>query len=461
MGGVGTCGNGGRGHSRLGRARGRRAAHLGGANTERPGMVRWTWVQLLEHLANYWRWIVLEQGFPLELSAAPLGELDALLSQRWKETPAFRSEEEGEDYEAFRVAHDLAEGLAGKVVESVLVVGEGHGFWVITQHHCRYIRGNLVIEVLESLGDHIARRLQTVDDARAKAVCQDWTDRLKLTGHDTVEIVTGWHGDELDSLVGNSGPVEFFEAAHVPPVDNPLMSAARMARGLGAETVRDVLAHLRTAPPVRSSRMDISSRVFRGRLQMMRGEKPYDQGYALAQLLRTELGVVSMTGRVDPGEILDAWGIPVTEFDLDCREIDAVACWGSGHGPAVFVNLQGEHARTAAGRRNTLAHEICHLLVDRDGLLPAAEVLGGRVSDRIEARAKSFAAELLLPREVAGRLMREAEAEGDLSVGMARLTSRYGVSQEVVAWQVRNSEVWVSAATCRYLRTKVSQPWRF
>jgi Zn-dependent peptidase ImmA (M78 family) len=52
--------------------------------------------------------------------------------------------------------------------------------------------------------------------------------------------------------------------------------------------------------------------------------------------------------------------------------IDAVACWGPRHGPAVLLNREGRHAHTERGARATLAHEICHLLIDRQGSLPLA-----------------------------------------------------------------------------------------
>lgn len=93
------------------------------------------------------------------------------------------------------------------------------------------------------------------------------------------------------------------------------------------------------------------------------------------------------------------------------------------------------------GRRATLAHEIAHLLVDRSGSLPLAEVLGGaRTPSRAESRAGAFAAELLLPRSIAAPKMINAEEDPE---GQVRVLQRtYGVSKVVVAGQAYNGALW-------------------
>jgi Zn-dependent peptidase ImmA (M78 family) len=141
---------------------------------------------------------------------------------------------------------------------------------------------------------------------------------------------------------------------------------------------------------------------------------------------------------------------------LSSPEIDAVAVWGPRRGPSVLVNDEGAHNQSAGGRNATLAHEIDHLLIDRDGGLPLAEVVGGHVPVRLEQRARAFAAELLVPRRIAGAWF--AETSRRPHAILQALVDRFGASQEVVAWQARNSDITLSPEARGFLRTKVSRP---
>lgn len=176
----------------------------------------------------------------------------------------------------------------------------------------------------------------------------------------------------------------------------------------------------------------------------------------MAELLRAELG--RALDPINPEAVLKSWKIEIKEIPLSNTALDAVCCWGARHGPVIFVNVQGKHAQKMQGRRSTLAHEICHLILDRRKALPLAEVFGGRVSRPVEARARAFAAEFLLPRRVAGP---EIAGSADPEAAVTRLARRFGVSAEIVAWQARNSETLLPAKHFAYLRGLVSDPWRF
>ena len=128
---------------------------------------------------------------------------------------------------------------------------------------------------------------------------------------------------------------------------------------------------------------------------------PYVQGYRLAQALREHLS--QEDGRTDPEGLLQQWGVEVRERDLGSEQVDAIAVWEKACRPTVFINSRGLRSHLPTGKRSTCAHEICHLLVDTEGALPAVEVLGGRVALDLEQRANAFAAEFLLPRGVGGR----------------------------------------------------------
>ena len=56
----------------------------------------------------------------------------------------------------------------------------------------------------------------------------------------------------------------------------------------------------------------------------------------------------------------------------------------------MLLNLDARYASSSGRRRATLAHEICHLLVDRGSALPLVEVLGGRTAEHVERRASGL-----------------------------------------------------------------------
>ncbi len=129
--------------------------------------------------------------------------------------------------------------------------------------------------------------------------------------------------------------------------------------------------------------------------------------------------------------------------------VDAIGCWGPSHGPAVLLNSDRRHALSVGRKRATLAHEICHLLLDRLASLPLIEVLGGRTARHVEQRANAFAAELLLPRHLAGELFL---GFGDDHERAAKsLRARFGVSSALLGWQLRNASITLTPEQRHYI----------
>jgi len=145
--------------------------------------------------------------------------------------------------------------------------------------------------------------------------------------------------------------------------------------------------------------------------------------------------------------LLGNWSVAVEEIEIEADHLDAIAVWSEHHRPTVFVNTRGLRSRFPTGRRSTCAHEICHLLVDRDRALPAVEVLGGQIPHGIEQRANAFAAEFLLPRAEAGRSVKATlkyvyspdERKKEIESIVSRLADDYDVSHETAAWQMLRS----------------------
>lgn len=183
----------------------------------------------------------------------------------------------------------------------------------------------------------------------------------------------------------------------------------------------------------------------------------FEAGYALAQWYRKRLGLSSDTP-VDPEKNLRELEVVISDVKLNST-VDAVAVWGPNRGPCIIVNSDGQHSSSGAGRRATLAHELGHLLLDRNSSLPLAEVLGGRINKFVEKRARAFAAELLLPRKIAADTY-AADPDNPERV-VTSLIRQYSVSREVVAWQIRNSAVPLTARGRSVLRSYVKQPGSF
>ena len=73
-----------------------------------------------------------------------------------------------------------------------------------------------------------------------------------------------------------------------------------------------------------------------------------------------------------------------------------VALAGENLQATILVNT--EHVRNSAnGRRFTLAHELCHILFDRNRARPLTHTSTAWASPSIEQRANAFAAMLLMP----------------------------------------------------------------
>jgi len=91
--------------------------------------------------------------------------------------------------------------------------------------------------------------------------------------------------------------------------------------------------------------------------------------------------------------------------------------------------------------RVTVAHELCHLLVDRGQALGAVDILNGQMPLAVEQRARAFAAELMLPSEAAAQVWVASKPQitkhGVASV-LKRLTQRFGVTTSIAAWQLEH-----------------------
>jgi Zn-dependent peptidase ImmA (M78 family) len=416
----------------------------------------WTWIELAEFLARSWRWLLWENGLPFELPGGSITQVLAELNRRWDLLSMTAREEEEEELYSFEERHDLARALMGAVAPSVWLVREGNMCRVSTHDAAILVPFGQVEETLRGFVDSVISRLAEVDE-RASAVQAEWDVRARATTSEFVSIATGLEPGILSQLQGNLDIASFWELDENEFTDTELMAAARLAAALPTTDTAEMLEAVRSASRQDTSALDTLSVAALQQIPTGPEWHPYDQGYLVADWLRAQIGVTSKDA-VKPEELLRRWSVQIQTAKFNTRIVDAVAAWGPRHGPVVIVNSRGAHSRSRRGLRATFAHEIAHLLLDRTTALPLAEVMGGRAVDSTEERARAFAAQLLLPKEEAGQAF---DSSADTVQTVRSLATRYGVSQEIVAWQARNSDIQLSAEVHAVLRGFVSRPWMF
>jgi len=118
-------------------------------------------------------------------------------------------------------------------------------------------------------------------------------------------------------------------------------------------------------------------------------------------------------GWVDIHSVLQRLEIPVTKIDLSDDAIRAVSVLGPTQIPHVFCNRRTRWGESFEVERFTLAHELCHLLLDRDRGDELAIASGPWAPLGIEQRANAFAAAFLMPTWLLRDALAAANAPAD------------------------------------------------
>jgi Zn-dependent peptidase ImmA (M78 family) len=124
---------------------------------------------------------------------------------------------------------------------------------------------------------------------------------------------------------------------------------------------------------------------------------PWEDGYRLALDLLDDLGLTERPGPFDLDGLLAEWQVVSRDEPLGQDGPLGVALAGPELAPTIIVNrdhLMNQHDN---GRRFTKAHELCHLLFDRDRTRRIAHSSTQWAPLVVEQRANAFAAMLLMP----------------------------------------------------------------
>ena len=165
--------------------------------------------------------------------------------------------------------------------------------------------------------------------------------------------------------------------------------------------------------------------------------RPAAQAYALAVELREALGLAGEP-IADLDGLLEGLGVAVKSVELSDRATPAVALASPQTRPTVLVNSRSPKAAREATRRMLLAHELAHLLHDRDRSSRVALVDGDWAPLWVEQRARAFAVMLLLPDEGVRRWVAEGGADPATPDGLRGLADHFGVSWTAAARHLAN-----------------------
>lgn len=406
------------------------------------GPVEWTWVDLLEWLAKNWSYLLCEQSFPFYAKASEISTLMRDLEKRWENMPEERVEDEEEEAFRFLNRHDLASAFKGIYLPAVFFMRQGKLFEVsLTEKRwTERLPAEQAIADLQQIGDRLAELASREGEGRGPVAARQWHLREHHLQEKALPLLTGFSSAVLASLNADNA-ADFWEQNPVAPLEeSELVAAARMTGGvLLPEEQLTILGLIRGLGKSTTDKLDALSDALSRDFREI--GKPYDQGYWAAIWLRRRLGLDERDA-VKPAALLEGWGVHVERFEMPDSNLDALACWGRHHGPAILVNKSMESTPAHVhGENSTLAHEICHLLLDRNGALPVAEVLNGNTPERLEKRARAFAAEFLLPRSAAAEVVRREEK---LKAAVEKLLATYSVSNELICWQIINSEIYTT-----------------
>lgn len=443
------------------------APHWYSGSSDAPSGVEWTWIDLLEHLATNWFALLFEQSYPFDWLTKRVthpGEMWAQAELRWSlKGDAVADREEPLLY-AFSSRHNLSAGWKGiglpglywfRVGNSVLLSSED-GSVIRTDFEA-------AVRALDEVGSLMADAFKDSDNPRVIQAVSAWKSRFAEAGRLFLEFSTGLDSAELAVLEKGRPSAEYWElqagerwdSVHAAN-DNELLAAARMTKGiLSSDRIAALLEIVRSLPKAIDSPIDeISVRAVQF-MESYEGLPAHEAGYRLANWLRNDLAL-SESQSFDVDDFLKRMGVPVKNARFGSDHIEALACWGQ-RGPCIIVNDDRAYAESLGRLTMTLAHEICHFLIDRHNSLPAAEVLGGAVDLYVERRANAFAAELLLPR-AAVALAGEAGA-ATLADILRYLRTQHGVSKAVACAQLFNSSFFetLTAVEQQYVMSKVQQ----
>ncbi len=128
----------------------------------------------------------------------------------------------------------------------------------------------------------------------------------------------------------------------------------------------------------------------------------------------------------------------MVDRELSDETIRGVALDGEHHRPGILVNSRNSANAHPFGRRFTLAHELCHLLFDRDAGAHLAIASGPWAPCDVERRANAFAAMFLMPNQLVRRAVSALAEPFYTKEAIQSVANRLRTSFEATLWHLKN-----------------------
>lgn len=152
-------------------------------------------------------------------------------------------------------------------------------------------------------------------------------------------------------------------------------------------------------------------------------DEPFVSGYDLASAARERLGLGSEPVRMD--QVLSDLAIPVASVSLSQPSIRGLSLV-HGDGSVIAVNKRSGYAKRTWSRSAVLAHELCHVLFDRNFGADLAIASGPWAPRHLEQRANAFAVMFLMPEAGVAEVVQTSGA--DPLQWVQRVARLFGVS---------------------------------
>ena len=407
---------------------------------------------LLAHLTDFWKPLMLRQVYPINVNPLRPSGLRREAERRWGELPGTIVAAEQEVVSHFEEAHDLSNAFAGIYgLPPFWLLRSRDEFILETSDALWRLPFAEVRRALVSAGDEICMLLAQTDLQRWSAAIAAWNSRNLGDQASLLAWSAGLDRILAQNLIEEGeleAPSDFEDAAN----DNDeLRIAARIAGALPPDQIREIIRLARQFNPREAINLRrLSNSCIDYVAEHHVRARPFEQGEAAARYVREQLEIPDTNQPVQVFEIAANLGIELRHEHAEPSTLDGLAIWGCRHGPGVFLNEASsrilrsdeKHIVSSLGARVTIAHELCHLLLDSRHSLSAIEVLKARMPAGIEQRAKSFAGEFLLPTSTASRHWHNAgrpQNQAKLDILIQELGQTYLVTRSVAAWKVEHA----------------------
>lgn len=334
--------------------------------------------------------------------------------------------------EKFEQAHNVGSWLDG-VIE-IYFMRQGRYIEITWERETFAFPLHYIMDLFTSLGNFLASNL-------SEKYKELWNSRESISADNLITYASGISdmSDALREFITQRVSFSFRDLI----ADHPYLAIARMSQSSNLST-SDAFTAIKTIQAISRTKTDekkhMSLPLWVNNIPYSATDsrlKPYEQAYVLADYVRKNIEELeSYTGKIQIYPLLSSLGYDVFEKELPDK-IHALCVWHSDIDQFVVLNtsdnalgFSNNHLHRAA-----MAHELCHILLDKDRSRPLIDLALVSQDDPTEKRARAFAAELLLPRALAIQFITERE---DKRETVELLSWKYEVSLSITAYQLIN-----------------------